>query len=598
MIPTIDSGHDHDVMPTSPAAQPAPTDMAGRRHQAFPVLTAQQIGQLLPFGAQHQWDDGALLFEAGKPGPGMFVVLSGAVAVTRRDGLGNDVPVAVQGPGQFLAEVGQLSGKPSFVDGRAQGSVTALLIEPERLRTVLVAEAEIGELIMRALILRRVMVIESGAGGPLLIGGATSAEMTRLTGFLTRNGQPHKVVDPSADADSAGIAARYGAAARGHGAMRVVCPNGSVLLDPTDVEVAKAIGLSEFDDATLRDVAIVGAGPAGLAAAVYAASEGLSVIVLETRAFGGQAGASARIENYLGFPTGITGQALAARAFVQAEKFGADVVVPAQVERFDCADHAHEHDPADAPAHALRLTDGRSIHARVVIIASGAAYRRPALADLARFEGRGVSYWASPIEGRLVKGQDVVLVGGGNSAGQAAVFLASHAARVHMLIRGAALAASMSQYLVDRIHANPRIQLHAHTELVRLDGDGAGLTGVAWRTGDAGPEVALATRSLFLFIGADPNTGWLGGCPITLDAQGFVRTGPALAEASLDTSLWAGGLRPDLLECSVPGVFAVGDVRAGSVKRVAAAVGEGAAVVAQVHRYLSGQAVAAAAPRA
>lgn len=583
MISETDSGPDQDVMSGATADQPTPTDMAGRMHQAFPVLTAQQISQLLPFGEQREWGDGELLFEAGKPGPGMFVVLGGEVVVTRRDGLGNDVPVAVQGVGEFLAEVGQLTGKPAFVDGRAKGTVAALLLEPERLRTLLVAEAEIGELIMRALILRRVMLIESGAGGPLVIGGAKAAEVIRLTGFLTRNGQPHRVIDPAADADasSAALVARHGVDP--HSTMLVVCPNGSVLNNPTDVEVAKAIGLCEFDETPLRDVAIVGAGPAGLAAAVYAASEGLSVIVIETRAFGGQAGASARIENYLGFPTGITGQALAGRAFVQAEKFGAEVVVPAQVEQFDCGDLAQG-------AHRLRLADGRTVKARAVIIASGAAYRRPDLAGLECFEGRGASYWASPIEGKLVKGQEVVLVGGGNSAGQAAVFLASYAAKVHMLIRGAGLAAGMSQYLVDRIGANRRIELHAHTRLVRLAGDRAGLSGVAWITGDDGAEVELATRSLFLFIGADPNTGWLGDCPIALDAHGFVRTGGELKEADLDQAAWAGGLRPDSLECSVPGVFAIGDVRAGSVKRVAAAVGEGAAVVAQVHRYLSAQA--------
>jgi len=283
-----------------------PGDMSGRAQQAFPVLSAEQIEHLLPFGDRRRWHDGDALFEAGKPGPGMFVLLSGRVAVTRRDGLGNDLPVALEGPGEFLAEVGQLSAKPAFVDGRAQGDVEALLIAPERLRALLVAEAEMGQLIMRALILRRVMLIETGIGGPLLIGDAKGAEMTRPTSFLTRNGQPHKVVDPLVDADSAAVAARHATGAQG--AVLVVCPNGSVLTNPSDVEVAKAIGLCEFDSEPIRDVAIVGAGPAGLAAAVYAASEGLSVIVLEAHAFGGRAGASARIENYLGFPTGITGQ--------------------------------------------------------------------------------------------------------------------------------------------------------------------------------------------------------------------------------------------------------------------------------------------------
>jgi thioredoxin reductase (NADPH) len=558
--------------------EPTASAFGGRERQAFPVLSAEQIEHLLPFGERRQWRDSELLFEAGQPGPGMFVVLEGQVSVTRRDGLGNDLPVVVQGPGEFLAEVGQLSGKPAFVDGRAKGDVTALLIGSERLRNLLVAEAEIGELIMRALILRRVSLIQTGAGGPLLIGDAKAPEMTRLTGFLTRNGQPHTVVDPSASADSAALAVRY---AKGASApLLVVCPNGNLLNNPSDVEVAKAIGLCEFDSDPIRDMAIVGAGPAGLAAAVYAASEGLSVIALEARAFGGQAGASSRIENYLGFPTGITGQALAGRAFVQAEKFGAEVVVPAQLVGLNC----------EAPVHVLVLADGRRVRARTVVIASGAAYRRPAIADLPRFEGRGVSYWASPIEGKLVTGNEIALVGGGNSAGQAAVFLASQASKVHMLIRGEGLAATMSRYLVDRIKANPRIELHSHTELVSLQGDRAALSGVTWRTGKDGAEVQLATLSLFLFVGADPNTGWLGGCPIELDAHGFLCTGQEIAAATLAGPGWSDGRRPDSLECSVPGVFAIGDVRAGSVKRVAAAVGEGAAVVAQVHRYLAGQA--------
>jgi thioredoxin reductase (NADPH) len=576
----MDMDADHAVLPSG---------MAGRAHQAFPVLSAEQIEHMLPFGERRRWRDGESLFEAGQPGPGLIVMLVGQVAVTRRDGLGHDLPVALEGPGEFLAEVGQLSGKPALVDGRARGEVEALLIAPDRLRALLVAEAEIGELIMRALILRRVMLIETGAGGPLLIGDAKAAPMIRLTSFLTRNGQPHRVVDPSADADSAALAERYAPGAPT--VIRVVCPNGSVLTNPSDVEVAKAIGLCEFDSGPIRDVAIVGAGPAGLAAAVYAASEGLSVIVLEASAFGGQAGASARIENYLGFPTGITGQALAGRAFVQAEKFGAEIVVPAQVRRFDCA--AAAQGPADKSTHALSLSDGRRIQSRAVIIASGAAYRQPDIADLARFEGRGVSYWASPIEGKLVKGLEIALVGGGNSAGQAAVFLASHASKVHMLIRGEGLAATMSQYLVDRIEASKRIELHPHTEVVRLQGDRAGLSMVTWRTGQGGPEAELATRSLFLFVGADPNTGWLAGCPVQRDSHGFVCTGREIAEESLEAGPWKDGRRPDTLESSAPGVFAIGDVRAGSVKRVAAAVGEGAAVVAQIHRYLNAHGMSA-----
>jgi thioredoxin reductase (NADPH) len=567
------SANIHTPIPEAEDEARSPGTTAGREHQAFPVLTSEQIEHLLPFGSRRIWRDGELLFEAGKPGPGMFVVLDGQVDVTRRDGLGTNLAVATQGRGEFLAEVGQLSGKPAFVDGRAKGEVEALLIEPERLRALLVAEAEIGELIMRALILRRVILIESGAGGPVLIGALHAPEMTRLTGFLTRNGQPHKVIDPIADAQSAALAARYAQGA--NAAVLVVCPSGNLLVDPSDVEIAHAIGMSDFDPTRTHDVAIVGAGPGGLAAAVYAASEGLSVIVLEARAFGGQAGASARIENYLGFPTGISGQALAGRAFTQAEKFGAEVVVPIEVASLDCT----------GATYALRLADGRRVEARAVVVASGAAYRRPDIQDLDRFEGRGVSYWASPIEARLVKDREVVLVGGGNSAGQAAVFLASQAAKVHMLIRGEGLSATMSQYLIDRIQANARIELHPHSEIERLDGDHVGLTGVVWRNSETNEPTELATRYLFLFVGAVPNTGWLKNCDLQLDRHGFICTGADIDETALADARWKGA-RPRPLECSIPGAFAIGDVRAGSVKRVAGAVGEGAAVVAQLHAYL------------
>lgn len=549
------------------------TRLAARAHQAFPALTIEQIERIAPLGQRHRWSHGELLFAAGKIGPGLFVVLEGEVSVTRRDGLGNDLPVVVQGAGQFLAEVGQLSGKPALVDGRALGEVEALLLTPEGLRTLLIAEAEIGEIIMRALILRRVNLIETGAGGPTLIGRADAPEMVRISGFLTRNGQPFTMVDPSASEADAAFAARY--PQKAGVAVLAVCPNGTLFSNPTEMEIAKAIGISEFDASRVYDVAIVGAGPAGLAAAVYAASEGLSVIVLDSRAVGGQAGASARIENYLGFPTGITGQALAGRAFAQAQKFGAEVVVPAPARQLDRGEATH----------LLRLEDGRRVEARSVVIASGAAYRRPDIPNLARFDGRGVSYWASPIEAKLVAGREVALVGGGNSAGQAAVFLASSASRVHMMIRGDGLSATMSQYLVERIASNPRITLHKRTEVVSLQGDHGGLTGVTWRHRDTGEEEQCPMRNLFLFVGADPNTGWIHGSWIELDGYGFVRTGTELDASALAAAGWSEPRRPTPLETSIPGVFAIGDVRSGSVKRVAAAVGEGAAVVAQLHTY-------------
>jgi thioredoxin reductase (NADPH) len=395
-------------------------------------------------------------------------------------------------------------------------------------------------MIMRALILRRVNLIETGAGGPTLIGREDAPEMVRISGFLTRNGEPFSMVDPAASEANAAFAARYPHS--GNVAVLAVCPNGTLFSNPTEMEIAKAIGLSEFDTSRTYDVAIVGAGPSGLATAVYAASEGLAVIVLDARAYGGQAGASARIENYLGFPTGITGQALAGRAFVQAEKFGAQVVVPAPVDQLDCG----------SPTHLLRLVDGRRVEARAVIIARGAAYRRPDIPNLSRFDGRGVAYWASPIEAKLVAGREVALVGGGNSAGQAAVFLASSASRVHMMIRGEGLSATMSQYLIDRIAANPRIVLHTRTEVASLHGDRGGLTGITWRNRDSGTEEHCATRNLFLFVGADPNTSWLDGCWIELDRYGFVRTGGDLDEAALSGAGWVEPRRPHPLETSVP----------------------------------------------
>jgi thioredoxin reductase (NADPH) len=550
-------------------------DLSSRDHQAFPELAPEQIERMSKLGERRSYSDGELLFEAGHTGPGMFVVLEGEVRITRRDGLGNDLPVVVQGVGQFLAEVGQLTGKPAFVDGRAVGRVEALLFTPANLRTLLVAEAEIGEMIMRALILRRMKLIETGAGGPTLIGRADAPEMVRLSGFLTRNGQPFTIVDPSASEADAAFAARY--PQRPGVAVLAVCPNGTLFRNPTEMEIAKAIGLSEFDSERIYDVAVVGAGPSGLATAVYAASEGLSVIVLETRAFGGQAGTSARIENYLGFPTGISGQALAGRAFVQAEKFGAEVVVPAPIAQLECGHRTH----------LMRLSDGRRVEARAVIVASGAAYRQPDIPNLARFDGRGIYYWASPIEAKLAAGSEVILVGGGNSAGQAAVFLASAASAVHMMIRGDGLSATMSQYLVDRIAANPRIHLHTRTEIVSLHGDRGGLTGVTWRNRQTGEDTQCPTRHVFLFVGADPNTDWLHGCWIELDRYGFVVTGHDLTRDALAGAGWAEEREPYALETSIPGVFAVGDVRSGSVKRVAAAVGEGAAVVAQLHTYLA-----------
>jgi thioredoxin reductase (NADPH) len=538
-----------------------------RYDETFPKLTPEEIDRLRRYGTVRKYSSGEKLFEVGKVAPGMFIVLKGFVSLTARDGLGHVAPLAELGEGYFLADVSQLSTRVAMADGVAEGEVETLVIPPDRLRALVVAEAELGERIMRALILRRVALIEGGAA-VILIGPRNSADVIRLDGFLTRNGYPHHLLDPVTDLEARETIHRY--ADVSGGLPLVVCPDGSVIGNPPETALARRIGMTPPPKANfIYDVAIVGAGPAGLSTAVYASSEGLSVAVLDGRAFGGQAGASNRIENYFGFPTGISGQALTARAFIQAQKFGADVMIPVSVTTLDCA-RVNE-------TLALELEGGERLQARTVVVASGARYRRPALADIVRFEGRGVWYWASLIEARLCQGQEVVLVGGGNSAGQAAVFLSSHAAKVRMMVRGPNLAASMSRYLIDRINANPKIELMTETEIVALDG-GAGLEKVRWRDRRAGQESEAPIRNVFLFVGAEPATDWLKGCGVALDKAGFVTTGAPRAN---------GGPHLSALESSVPGVFAVGDVRSGSVKRVGGAIGEGAQVVAAIHSFLS-----------
>lgn len=548
--------------------------LADRAEQMFPALSADQIERIARLGERLSFAEGAALFEQGKEGPGFFVLLSGWVRITNRDAAGHDVIVVEQGPGQFLAETGQLAGRPALVDGRAKGAVDALLLKPDALRQLLIVDAAIGELVMRALILRRVALIESGAGGPILIGKTGMPDLVRLETFCARNGTPKTVLDPQTDADARALVDRFQVS--DDDLPLAVCPNGEVLRNPTDRALAHCLGLDTIDTDTTFDVAIVGAGPAGLAAAVYAASEGLSVVVLDARAYGGQAGASARIENYLGFPTGISGQALAGRAYGQAQKFGAQIAIPVTVEKLDCS----------RKTPSLVLGDGRRVRARSVVVASGAAYRRPSVQGLQRYEGRGISYWASPIEARLVKGEEVALVGGGNSAGQAVVFLANHCNKVNLVVRRP-LAETMSNYLIERIAALPNVTLHVGSEISELHGTKDSLTGVTWRNRDTGETETCDTHYLFLFIGADPNSAWLGECDAVRDRKGFVMTGDALEAEALKGAGWHLDRKPMPLETSIPGVFAIGDVRAGSVKRVAAGVGEGAAVVAQLHGYLA-----------
>ncbi len=540
----------------------------------FPKIEPAEIDRLRRFGEVRHFAAGECLFTTGEPAPGMFILLEGEVALGSHDGLRRFISIAELGAGEFLAEVGQLSGRPSLVDAKAKVDVEALLIPTENLRALVIAEAELGERIMRALILRRVALIESGAGGPVLIGPPMSADVLRIQGFLARNGYPHQVLDLSTDSAAEALVARY--APDPADLPLAVCPNGTVLKNPSEVDLARALGMVRTDvPGRVYDVAIVGAGPAGLATAVYAASEGLAVTVFDSKAFGGQAAASARIENYLGFPTGISGQALAGRAFVQAQKFGADVEIPVEIVDLDCR---------TAPF-ALERTDGRTVKARAVVIATGAQYRRPNIPQLHQFEGRGVWYWASPIEARLCRDEDIVIVGGGNSAGQAAVFLSAFAARIWMLVRGDGLAATMSRYLIDRIAATANIEVLNRTEIVGLEGSAdEWLVGVRWRSLPSGAETNKPTHNVFLFIGADPATHWLRNCGVALDDKGFVETGH-------DVSQERGGHRIASLplQSNVYGVFAVGDARSGSVKRVGGAIGEGAAVVAQLHLFLSGK---------
>src|SRR3954464_13979168 len=480
-----------------------------RHEQTFPTLTDSEIERMRRFGELRTFQHGETLFETGKVGPGMFVVLSGTVSITQRDGLGHVTPVIDQGPGQFLAEIGQLSGRLALVDGHAEGDVETLLIPPDRLRALLVAEAELGERIMRALILRRVSLIQGGVGGLVLIGPASLGDMARLQNFLARNGQPHHLLDPATDKDAGDLVARY-VTARADLPL-VVCPDGRVLRNPTEAAIAYAIGMiGDHDHEKLYDVAVVGSGPAGLATAVYAASEGLSVAVFDARSFGGQAGASARIENYLGFPTGISGQALAGRAYNQAQKFGADMLIPLSICSLDCT--------KPDGLFALASECGQSLRAKSVVVASGARYRRPGIENLDAYEGRGVWYWASPIEAKLCVGQDIVLVGGGNSAGQAAVFLSGHARKVYMIIRGGGLGASMSRYLIERIEAAPNIELIFNAEVLAVQGSEDGsLERVRWKSRRAAEQHHFDARNLFLFVGADPATHWLNGCGVTLD---------------------------------------------------------------------------------
>jgi thioredoxin reductase (NADPH) len=551
-----------------------------RREQIFPVLDAAQIAVARRFAdvSPRSFSPGEIIFSVGERFTSAWLILQGEIDITRRDGLNREAHIASMGPGQFTGEMSELSGRGTLASGCAgPNGCTAVPFSAEQLRALIIGSAELGEMLMRAFILRRVALLQEGGAGSVLIGRPDSPEVLRLQHFLSRNGYPFAVLDVAVDEEARALVERTGVGPDELPVM--VCPNGAVLKRPSDAEAGICLGITpELDVTKVHDVAIVGAGPAGLAAAVYAASEGLSVVVFDQRAYGGQAGASARIENYLGFPTGISGQALAGRAFSQAQKFGALVAIPLQIAHLDCGGTARR---AGQPLR-LELTDGRSIHARTVVVASGARYRQPNIPNVSSFEGAGVSYWASPVEAKLCEGEEVALIGGGNSAGQAVVFLAPKVKHLHVGVRRP-LEQTMSRYLIDRIAALPNVSVYTGVEVVGLEGDETGaLSSATFRGLDSGKFWTFPMRHMFLFIGADPNGDWLAR-RVAVDAKGFVITGTAFAPLDEPASR-----APLPLETSVPGVFAIGDVRAGSTKRVGAAIGEGAAVVAQIHAALAG----------
>jgi thioredoxin reductase (NADPH) len=546
-----------------------------RFDQMFPILNAMHLETARRFasGPAQTFKPGDVVYDVGTRNAPSWLVLDGGLEVVRRDGLHRESSVISLSAGQFSGEVSQLSGYGTIAAGRAgPDGCTALPFDAPHIRALMVGSAELGEIMMRAFILRRVALIQEGGSGSLLIGHPNSPDLLRLQGFLARVGYPYSVLDVEADQEARTAVERFGVLEAELPLM--ICPNGAVLKRPSDAEAGACLGITpELDPDKIYDVAVVGAGPAGLAAAVYGASEGLSMIVLDQRAFGGQAGASARIENYLGFPTGISGQALAGRAFNQAQKFGAEIAIPLQVSKLDCGGMS------SCPAvFTLNIVDNKAIRAKTIIVASGARYRRPAIGNLSDFDNNGVSYWASPIEAKLCEGEEVALIGGGNSAGQAVVFLAPKVKHLHLSVRGKGLEASMSKYLIDRIQALPNVTLHTGTEIIALGGDNNGLASATFRNRTSGEETTYPLRHLFLFIGADPNADWLQGC-VDADDKGFVVTGAGFASSA--------GRTPHPLETSMPGVFAIGDVRAGSTKRVGAAIGEGAAVVAQIHQVLA-----------
>jgi thioredoxin reductase (NADPH) len=552
---------------TPPAGLPG-----GEPDRMFPKLTPAQMERIAVHGRIRQVAAGEVLLEGGATYDRFFVVRTGAIEAIHVSGNLEEV-IAICGEGQFTGEMSLITGRRAFVRLVAAKRGEVIQLDRDALLGLVQADSELSELLMRAFILRRVNLIARGIGDVVLVGSSHSADTLRLQEFLSRNGHPYAAVDVERDPDAQKLLDRFQV-----GVVEipiVICHGQTMLRNPSNRRLAQCLGFNDaIDRSQVCDTVIVGAGPAGLAAAVYGASEGLAVLVLEKNAPGGQAGLSSRIENYLGFPNGITGLELAGRAYTQAEKFGAQVLIAKAALRLRC----------DRRPYTVEIDDGSPLRARTIIIATGAQYRRLALENLSRFEGAGIYYGATSIEAQLCKGEEVIVVGGGNSAGQAAVFLAGSVKRVHVLIRSDGLAENMSRYLIKRIEEHPAIELHTRTELDALEGE-ARLERVRWRNNETGIMELRDIRHAFIMTGADPNTKWLKGC-LALDDKGFIRTGPDLSAEELASARWPLPRNPYFLETSTPGVFAVGDVRSGNQKRVASAVGEGANAVAFIHRVL------------
>jgi thioredoxin reductase (NADPH) len=550
-----------------------PATIAARRDHIFPTLTPPQLTRIRAHGRIRHVRAGEVLIEEGETVVPFFVVTAGRVSIVRPSGSA-ETPIVVHGPGEFTGEANMISGRRALFRAQALEDGEVVELTREHLLTLVQTDAELSEILMRAFLLRRGELVTAGIGDVLLIGSMHSADTLRIKEFLTRNGHPYTYTDLDRDADVQLLLDRFHVPTGD--VPVVICRGTAVLRNPTNEKIADCLGFNASIDQThVRDIVIVGAGPAGLAAAVYGASEGLDVLVVESNAPGGQAGASSRIENYLGFPTGIAGQDLANRAYAQAQKFGAQVAIANGATRLTC----------DRRPYRVLLGDGSPVPTRAVVIATGAQYRQLPLDNLNRFQGAGVYHGATFVEAQLCSGEEVIVVGGGNAAGQAAVFLAQTTRRVYMLVRAASLADSMSRYLIRRIEENPTIELHTQTEIVALDGAEA-LERVTWRNRETGKVETHEVKHVFVMTGAVPNTAWLGGC-VALDEKGFIKTGPDLSIDDLTAGHWPLTRRPYLLETTLPGVFAVGDVRCGNVKRVASAVGEGSIAVSFVHRVLA-----------